>query len=170
MSENDCEIYVSCLSSYNHGILHGEWIDACLDVEEIDQNIKKMLACSPMEGAEEFAIHDHDGFGGYEIGEFMNVQRVHDIACFINAYPKYGVSLLKVFNDDLEQATSCAENCYAGCYTSTEDYAMQLAEEHYQIPAFISPYVDYQRWGEELLMDYVVIKIHHDELHLFHNQ
>ena len=59
-----CQIYVACLSSYVHGHLHGEWIDATQDEEGILAEIHTMLAASPVtelygEVAEEFAIHSY---------------------------------------------------------------------------------------------------------------
>lgn len=40
-------IYVSCLASYNAGILHGAWIDASEDVEEMQEEVNAMLRGSP---------------------------------------------------------------------------------------------------------------------------
>ena len=57
-------IYVACLAAYNNGILHGCWVDADQSFEDIWQEIRDMLASSPIPGAEEHAIHDYDGFGG----------------------------------------------------------------------------------------------------------
>jgi len=37
-------IYVACLASYNSGILHGEWIDASDDPEEMQASIDAMLS------------------------------------------------------------------------------------------------------------------------------
>lgn len=50
------EIYVACLASYNSGILHGEWIEVT-DEETVRKEIRKILAASPVEDAEEYAIH-----------------------------------------------------------------------------------------------------------------
>jgi antirestriction protein len=54
-------IYVACLASYNAGKLHGRWIDATIGADLIEHEIGEMLAESPEPGAEEFAIHDHEG-------------------------------------------------------------------------------------------------------------
>jgi antirestriction protein len=61
--EDKPQIYVACLSSYTNGILYGEWLDATCDVEDIQEQIKQLLAKSPMPDAEEFAVHDCMGFG-----------------------------------------------------------------------------------------------------------
>ena len=61
------QIYVACLSAYNHGYLHGEWIDAAQDEDGIMAEICTILAASPVielygEVPEEWAIHCHEGF------------------------------------------------------------------------------------------------------------
>lgn len=37
------KIYVACLAAYNNGILHGRWIDADQDADEIRAGIAEML-------------------------------------------------------------------------------------------------------------------------------
>ena len=65
-------IYVACLASYNAGILHGEWIDAT-DADTIREAIQEMLKRSPTPGAEEWAIHDYEGFGPLRLSEFEDL-------------------------------------------------------------------------------------------------
>ena len=58
-------IYVAGLAAYNAGHLHGVWIDATLELDDIQGQVDAMLAASPVEDAEEYAIHDFEGFDGY---------------------------------------------------------------------------------------------------------
>src|SRR3954468_4463852 len=65
-------IWVASLSDYNSGTLHGAWIDAARDESELQADIETMLAASPLtaatgEPAEEWAIHDSDGFAPLRI-------------------------------------------------------------------------------------------------------
>ena len=64
MSER--QIYVASLADYNAGRLHGVWIDATLSPEDIQKRINAMLAESPEPHAEEYEIHDHEGFEGWK--------------------------------------------------------------------------------------------------------
>lgn len=41
------KLYVACLASYNNGRLHGAWIDASSDVDEMQEEIAAMLRASP---------------------------------------------------------------------------------------------------------------------------
>ncbi len=50
MSE-EIRIYVACLAAYNSGYLHGVWIDATADIDDIQDQINSMLESSPVEDA-----------------------------------------------------------------------------------------------------------------------
>jgi antirestriction protein len=56
-------IYVACLAAYNSGYLHGQWINADQPAAKIFAEIRDMLQASPESGAEEWAVHDYEGFG-----------------------------------------------------------------------------------------------------------
>lgn len=93
MSE-EISIYVADLAAYNAGHLHGVWIDATLELDEIQAQISAMLAASPVEGAEEYAIHDFEGFDGYRLDEYESLESAHETARFIEEYPEFGGALL----------------------------------------------------------------------------
>jgi antirestriction protein len=79
--ENTPKIYVACLSAYNSGHLHGLWIDAAQDREDIEDNIKWMLSWSPVdEPCEEWAIHDYENFHGFSLGEYESLDYVSKLA------------------------------------------------------------------------------------------
>ena len=63
-----------------------------------------MLADSPEEDAEEYAIHDYEGFEGYSVSEWSGIDELHEIACFIVENPGIGGALLSQFCDNLEEA------------------------------------------------------------------
>ena len=90
-----------------------------------------MLVESPEGFAEEYAIHDYEGFEGYDLSEYTGIETVHDIACFINEHPGVASELLNYYGGDLEEAR---EERYCGCYASLANYAQELTEESTQIP------------------------------------
>src|SRR4051812_38892101 len=110
----EIRIYVADLAAYNSGILHGVWIDATLDVEDIQEQIDAMLKASPVADAEEYAIHDHEGFDGYSLGEYEGIQAAHDVAAFIEEYPDFGAMLISNFGN-IDDARKAAEENYCGC-------------------------------------------------------
>ena len=64
MSE-EIRIYVADQAAYNAGHLHGVWIDATLELDDIQGQVDAMLAPSPVEDSEEYAIHDFEWFDCY---------------------------------------------------------------------------------------------------------
>ncbi|WP_035551660.1 antirestriction protein ArdA, partial [Hyphomonas atlantica] len=54
---HEIRIYVACLASYNNGHLHGRWIYANQSAAAIWALVSDMLKDSPIEEAEEWAIH-----------------------------------------------------------------------------------------------------------------
>lgn len=76
----------ACPAAYNNGWLHGAWIEVEDDADAVRDAINVMLKTSPVAGAEEYAIHDHEGFGGVEIAEYAGVDKVVAIASFLRAW------------------------------------------------------------------------------------
>ena len=69
-------IYAACLSAYNNGHLHGCWIRAAQDPDLIHDEIHEMLATSPSPQAEEWAIHDYEGFAPHDVCESNNIPTI----------------------------------------------------------------------------------------------
>lgn len=74
----DPRIYVACLAAYNRGCLYGAWIPVEDDEAAVWLQINAMLAASPIAGAEEWVIHDYEGFGGVELAEYASGPRDRD--------------------------------------------------------------------------------------------
>jgi len=142
----EIRIYVACLAAYNGGRLHGVWIDATGELDDIQEQVNTMLAESPEPDAEEWAIHDYEGFGGYSVSEYSGFEELHTVASFIEEYPDIDGELLDHFSD-IEEARKAAEENYCGCYKSMADYAQELTEETSQIPEHLQYYIDYEKWG-----------------------
>ncbi|GAB2695058.1 antirestriction protein ArdA [Aliiglaciecola aliphaticivorans] len=165
---NEIRIYVACLAAYNNGKLHGVWIDATQDVEDIQEQVNEMLASSPEQGAEEWAIHDYEGFDGYGISEYEGFEDVHNIACFIEEYSDFGGALLSYFGN-IDDAMTAAQEHYYGCFISVSDYAQELTEQTSDIPEHLQLYIDYEKMGRDMEMsgDIITIKTQHDKVHIF---
>ena len=152
-NDNAPKIYVACLASYNSGILHGEWLDASLEVEEIQEKINQMLAISPIEDAEEWAIHDFENFYDLSIGEYESIDDVHKKALFVVEHGELGAKLTSYYGE-LETAEQALENHYQGEYENELDFAMQFFDEHYlhNIPENIQIYIDYEKFRRDVFI------------------
>jgi antirestriction protein len=165
----EIRIYVADLAAYNNGKLHGVWINACDDLEEIQKQINEMLANSPETDAEKYAIHDYEGFGGYALGEYESIETTREIACFIEDYPDFAGEILNNFGGDLDEAKKAVEENYCGCYKSVADYAQEVTEETTQIPENLSYYIDYERMGRDMELngDVFTVQAGYEEVHIF---
>lgn len=164
---SDIRIYVACLAAYNNGHLHGEWIDATQSPDEIHKDIQAMLKASPIEEAEEFAIHDYEGFEGISISEYSGIEEVAELAAFISEHGALGGELMAYFND-LDHTKETIENHYHGMYSSLADFAQELTEETTQIPENLAYYIDYQAMARDLeINDVLTIETSHNEVHVF---
>ncbi len=167
-TETELRIYVTCLAAYNAGRLYGRWIDAAQDVDAIESDVRAMLAASPEPHAEEWAIHDYEGFGELRLSESESFERVHALAGFIEEQAELGCALLTHFSGDLDDATTALEN-HAGCYRSLADYAQELTEETTAIPETLLHYIDYDAMARDMELngDVFTIETAHDEVHVF---
>lgn len=103
-------IYVVCLATYNAGGLHGEWIDADQDIDQLWSKINGMLAASPEENAEEWAIHDFEGFGSFSLNEYEGIESVQEMAVFIGEHGELGAEVIVSFL----RGSVCSTNSTAG--------------------------------------------------------
>lgn len=146
------EIYVACLAAYNNGILHGRWIPATQGTDGIYQDIHNMLAASPIENAEEWAIHDYSGFGDITLDEYESIESVVNIAEFIVEHGELGTALLS--EHTIDDAQTLLNDCYHGSYDSEVDFAQSIFEECYgdAIPKNLIYYIDHEAFSRDLFM------------------
>ena len=164
-------IYIADLSAYNNGRLHGVWIDATDGLTEIWDQVKAMLKTSPEAMAEEYAIHDYEGFGSYKVSEYEGLEEVHGIAVFIEEHGALGAEVLDYACGDMEQAEKTLTESYNGEYKSVADFAEQLTEDTSEVPEHLQYYIDYEKMGRdmELSGDIFTIETGFEEVHIFWN-
>jgi antirestriction protein len=145
-------IYVASLSDYNAGILHGQWIEAVDDAEVMQDEIDTMLQTSPTtarygEIAEEWAIHDYQGFGNYHLGEFESLGAVTMLARAIVERGQ-AISAWAAHLGSITEAVDQFEDAYFGEWDSPEAYAEDYldscgitAEIERVVPDHLQPYV-----------------------------
>lgn len=128
MSTTNPRIYVACLAAYNNGRLHGEWIDADQPADELHEAVQQMLAESPEPGAEEWAIHDFEGFAPLRLGAYESLERVAAIAAGIAEHGDAFSAWLSYDEDRDPVDTSAFEDAYRGEWSSLRTYAEDYAE------------------------------------------
>ncbi len=149
-------IYVACLAAYNAGQLHGEWINADREANEIQVDIKSMLERSPVSSAEEWAVHDYEGFHSISLSEWPDIERVSTLAKLIVAHGE-PFSIWYQNQDGSNFEISELEEMFLeqwqGSFESETDFAFKLLEESGQLselPAWAQNYFDCESYARDL--------------------
>lgn len=155
-------IYVACLAAYNNGFLHGKWIDCeGKDLDTLQDEVNEILKNSPVaklygEIAEEWAIHDFEGFGNYRIEEYTRLESIVEIAEAVNNN-SYDLELITGVMDymghGVAHAVEYIEENYQGEFKDLIEYAWNWLEETGewdQIPKHLQGYFDIQAYARNL--------------------
>ncbi len=122
-------VYIACLAAYNNGRLHGRWIDADQSPEDMWDEVQAMLAGSPESLAEEWAVHDYEGFGSLRLSASESFQTVSAIAAGIAKHGEAFAAWL-AYDSSLDTCeVTRFEEVYRGEWGSLHDYAENYAEE-----------------------------------------
>lgn len=147
-------IYVACLAAYNSGILHGKWIFAAQEPDALHAEVQALLKDSPVPGAEEWAIHDYEGFERCHIGEYASLDEVSRLAILIEEHGE----ALAAYADRVGWENTTEESfldAYRGHWDSELAYAQDLFDEIYahELPDHLRSYIDYDQFAFDLFLD-----------------
>jgi antirestriction protein len=127
------QIYVASLTDYNAGLLHGTWLDAAVENGELQDGINVMLAASPTaehhgQIAEEWAIHDYQGFGSFHLNEHESLRTVASVA---RGIAEHGQAFSAWAAEGLATPEELArfEEYYLGGWESVESYAESIIDD-----------------------------------------
>lgn len=159
-------IYVASLADYNEGRLHGAWIDAAQSAGEIMVAVRKMLRASLCPNAEEWAIHDYEGFGALTIHESEDFETVARLAAGIAEHGEALAAYAEHVGSDSE-LLDAFEDAYLGEYQSGAQLAEELLEGSgiddliQQLPEPLRRYVkvDYEAYFDDLVAGGEVIAV-----------
>lgn len=123
------QIYVASLSDYNRGNLHGAWIDAAREDEEVWGDVHEMLNASPQVDAEEFAIHDYGGFAGWRVDEYESIPVVTTVARAIAEHGPAVASWIAHRGEATSETIEKFAEAYLGEWATMNAYAEHLVED-----------------------------------------
>jgi antirestriction protein len=139
-------VYVASLSDYNAGRLHGAWIEADQDADALAQVVRAMLATSLEPGAEEWAIHDNEGFGPLRLSEYESLETISRLGLGLAEHGPAFAAWAAVTASD-QETLERFEEAYRGRWDSVEAYAEELlddvgaTEALAQVPEWLQPYL-----------------------------
>jgi len=174
-SNESPRIYVASLADYNAGYLHGRWIDADQPLDDIQKEVAEMLAESREPCAEEWAIHDYEGFESVRLSEFADLEHVSKVACAITEHGPILAGLVDHFGGirHVEEALRYLEDGYSGEFESLTEYAEQFIDDCYSdvlkdLPDFIRCHIDYEGIGRDMELSGDIFTIQQDGMvHVF---
>ena len=151
---NQPKIYAACLAAYNSGRLHGAWVDANQDPDDLRAEISLMLKASPIKDAEEWAIHDYDDFGKLSLSEYPDLETVSRLAGWLVEHGvAFGVYASLVGTDFATEERFL--EVYQGTWEDETEFAREQFEQLYDLPDSISHYIDYERFARDpFICDY----------------
>jgi antirestriction protein len=143
-------IFVVCLAAYNNGRLPGAWIETDRGKDHIWDGARAMLTVSPEPAAEEWAIHDHEGFEGASRSEYASFESDGALAELIIEHGAIGAKLYEYFGNDIAEARG-AFNRYAGAFASAADFANQVHEDiGTKFPACLTHDIDWKMLARDM--------------------
>lgn len=161
LSEDDPLIYVASLSDYNAGRLHGAWINANQEPEELQEVINQMLARSREPIAEEWAIHDYEGFGPMQLSEFESIEHVSAIAQGVAEHGAAFAHWADYLGSSQWEYLDRFEDNYIGHWHSTTEFAESVLEDtgidiNSLVDEHLQPYVtfDLDAYARDLSYDF----------------
>jgi antirestriction protein len=109
--------------------------------------------------AEEWAIHDHEGFAGISLSEYASMDDVSELANAITEHgPAYAAYVSLVGAD--YATPSGFEDAYMGEWDSERAYAEEYIESSgilAGVPESVSSYFDYDAYAHDLFMDLTAV-------------
>jgi antirestriction protein len=134
-------------------VLHGAWIDAT-DADIIHEGIQAMLQRSRVPGAEEWAIHDCEGFRGIRLDEYADIDHVATLGALIDQHGEAFAAYAGHVGTDYATAEGFQDS-FCGEWDSEEAYAEDLFDQLYlhDIPEHLRHYVDYAAFARDLFLN-----------------
>ena len=157
-------IWIAVLSDYNAGHLTGEWVTVDgKDGDELQAEADRILKTAHDPNAEEFAIFDHEGFGGW-IEEYTSLADVAAFAAQMDAAPDEAAFAAWLsyhgsadLPDDVSDYAERFGEEYAGQYPDAADYAEEYADMTgalENVPDEIKFYIDWEKYADHVLRNY----------------
>ena len=139
------------------------------DSDDVRDGIQTMLAASPVEHSDEWAIHAYEGFGDKSLSECEDIDNVVNLAEFMTRYGELGGVLLGQYS--VEEAETLMDEHYHGAYNSEVDFAEAIFDDCHSnaIPDNLICYFDDVAFARDLFMcDYFSVEAD-GQTHVFSN-
>lgn len=157
----EIRFYAACLAAYNNGQLHGAWIDATSDEDEMKEAVQAMLKASPQPNAEEWVIHDYDD-EAKAISHLGETSDLTKIATIMEAFEEiesdyddhYLPMLIEWVSERAEPAhwSYHLSDSFRGFYDDAEDYAAEVTDTE-GVSEYLKGYIDFKEIARDMALN-----------------
>ena len=123
------QIYIASLADYSAGRLHGAWVDAAQEPDELAADADAILKTSSEPWAEEYAIHDYEGFGPLRLGEYESLETVSLIANGIAEHGPAFAHWAALIEERTPEELDRFDEAYLGHHDTVVDYAETMLDD-----------------------------------------
>jgi antirestriction protein len=142
------KVWIASLSDYNAGDLHGAWVSADQEPEEIWEGINEVLGSSRQPRAEEWAVFDYEGFGPMRLSEYEGVEQLSRLGRGIGAHGEAFAVFADLVGPGDDELLQYFEDSFLGHFESAVAYAEDYLEDvgiertlDQAVPGSLRPYV-----------------------------
>lgn len=137
---------------------------------ECDVSVDVKVVGAAYTSAEEWAVHDTEGFGKIQLGEHPDLETLVSLAEKIAEHDGPFLAWADYQGNDLQRAIDTFNEAYRGTYASAADYAEEFMKDAgAEIPENLAAYIDYERMAKDwdLGGDIITIDHGHSEVFIF---
>ena len=151
MTATSVRIYVASLAHYNAGRLYGEWVDIeGMDADDILEAIAGVIDRAPVlpdvGPAEEWAIHDYEGFGAFKLSENPDWD---EVAGWLELTEDHPENAVWAFANNGCGGPDDFADAFAGEWDSLGHWAEEINEGAFTIPDALVHYIDWDGMGRD---------------------
>lgn len=151
------KIYVACLAAYNNGLMHGAWLelDNYSDADDLKEAIEDVLDKSPIQGAEEYAVHDYDTpLYNMNKSDHPNLSELLELQQALDKHGWKVVDTVLGAGCDLDH---CEDVIKLGKEpNAVKDYLVEIWIDCNEVPEHVYYYLDEQAIARDVRFDYHV--------------
>jgi antirestriction protein len=169
----EASVYVGTYRKYNDGSLAGAWLEL-KDYADIDGFYEACAALHQDEEDPEYMFQDYENIPRDLVSESWISDKIFEVLKALEGLNENETEAFSIWcnnghydlsNDDPDDLIRSFRDEYRGQYRSEEDFATEYVADCYDLPDFVAPYFDYEKYAHELFMtDYW-----YEDGHVFRN-
>ena len=156
----EARVYVGTYHKYNIGSLYGKWLELS-DYDDIEEFYSACKELHADETYPEFMYQDYENIPEELISECSINERIFEVLAAMESMDNNQHEPFFIWcenghhslaDEDVYDLISSFEEEFQGQYDDEEDFARELVNELYDLPAFAKQYFDYEAFARDLFI------------------